>query len=93
MRTRYYPAVTETDERGGFGIYFPDLPGCVSAGDTIEEVMTMAEEALAGYIEVGATHGDKIPGPSDLEAIPIDANADEVARVLVPVDLRRASSR
>jgi len=87
MRTRYYPAVIETGDGGGFGIFFPDLPGCVSAGDTIDEVMANAEEALAGHIELSAEYGDAIPEPSDLNEIRVDADIDEVGRVLVRVDL------
>jgi predicted RNase H-like HicB family nuclease len=87
MRTRYYPAVIETDERGGYSIFFPDFPGCVSAGDTIDEVMANGEEALAGHIEVSAEHGDAVPEPSDLRSIEVDDDIQVAARVLVRADL------
>ncbi len=87
MRTRYYPAVIETGAGGGFCIFFPDLPGCVSAGDSIDDVMANAEQALAGHIELSAEYGDKIAEPSDVAAIRVDAGVEEVARVLVRVDL------
>jgi predicted RNase H-like HicB family nuclease len=87
MNTRYYPAIIETDEHGGFGIFFPDFPGCVSAGDTIDEVMANGEEALAGHIEVMAEHGDTIPTPSDLQAVVVDDDIVVAGRVLVRTDL------
>jgi predicted RNase H-like HicB family nuclease len=87
MRTRYYPAIIETDERGGFGIFFPDFPGCVSAGDTIDEVMANGEEALAGHIEIGIEHGDAIPEPSDLQSVVVDDDIQVAGRVLVRADL------
>ena len=82
MATVYYPA---NIERGsdGFGVTFPDLPGCVSAGDTVQEAALNAEEALNGHIAVSAEHGDEIPAPSDLDAIERDPDVDEVARILV----------
>jgi predicted RNase H-like HicB family nuclease len=87
VQTRYYPAVIETDARGGFGVFFPDFPGCVTAGDTIDEAMANAEEALAGHIEVSVEHGEAIPPPSDLQSIKVDADVEAVARVLVRADL------
>lgn len=82
MTTAYYPAIIE---RGpdGFGVFFPDLPGCVTAGATIQEAARGAEEALNGHLSVSAEHGDPIPDPSDLDAIERDPDTDEVARVLV----------
>jgi predicted RNase H-like HicB family nuclease len=82
MTTAYYPAIIE---RGpdGFGVFFPDLPGCVTAGATIQEAARGAEEALNGHLSVSAEHGDPVPDPSDLDAIERDPDTDEVARVLV----------
>lgn len=82
MATVYYPAIIErgTD---GFGVFFPDLPGCVSAGDTVQEAALNAEEALDGHLSVSAQHGDPIPEPSELDAIKVDGDVDEVARILV----------
>jgi predicted RNase H-like HicB family nuclease len=82
MATAYYPAIIE---RGvdSFGVYFPDLPGCVSAGRTIQEAALGAEEALNGHLSVMAEYGDPIPAPSDLDAIEAAEGSDEVGRILV----------
>lgn len=82
MVTAYYPAIIERGSEG-FGVFFPDLPGCVSAGATIQDAARNAEEALDGHLAVSAEHGDVIPDPSDLDTIEHDPNVDEVARLLV----------
>lgn len=82
MATVHYPAIVE---RGpdGYGVYFPDLPGCVSAGRSVTEAVIGAEEALHGHLSVMAEHGDPIPDPSDLLEIEAEDGSVEVARVLV----------
>jgi len=85
MATVFYPAVVERGETG-FGVFFPDLPGCVSAGDTIQEAALNAEDALAGHLIVMAESGETIPDPSGLDEIERDDEVDEVARILVRVE-------
>lgn len=85
MATVYYPAIIERGDEG-FGVYFPDLPGCTSAGATVQEAARNAEDALAGHLAVSTQHGDAIAAPSDLDAIERDEEVDEVARVLVRAD-------
>lgn len=47
----------------------PDLPGCFSAGDTLDEAITNIEEAAAAWIDATLDSGGRIPGPSSLEAV------------------------
>lgn len=82
MATIYYPAVVERGDEG-FGVYFPDLPGCVSAGRNVTEAVVGAEEALQGHLAVMAEHGDPIPSPSDLGDIAPEEGSIEECRVLV----------
>lgn len=82
MSTTIYPAIVERAGTG-FSVFFPDLPGCTSAGATIQEAAIAAEEALNGHLALSAEHGDEIPDPSDLDAIKPDPEVDEVARILV----------
>ena len=42
----YYIAIVEEEEGKAFGVWFPDFPGCFSAGDTLDEAMLNAAEAL-----------------------------------------------
>jgi predicted RNase H-like HicB family nuclease len=66
-------------------VSFPDLPGCVTAGTSLDEARSFAEEALALHLSGMAADGEAVPEPSSLEAIMNDPeNRDSVA-VLVPV--------
>lgn len=82
MATVIYPAIVER-AGSGYSVFFPDLPGCTSAGRTISEAMLNAEEALGGHLLVAAQHGDAVAGPSDMEDVRSDPEVDEVARILV----------
>ena len=82
MASVYYPAIVERAKRG-YSVFFPDLPGCTSAGATLDAAARNAEEALAGHLIVSAEHGDPIPEPSPLEEIARDPEVDEAARLLV----------
>jgi predicted RNase H-like HicB family nuclease len=78
MVTNQYPAIIE---RAGntFSVFFPDLPGCTSAGRTVDEATINAEEALAAHILQCAG----LPEPTSLLDIEHDPEVDEVARLLV----------
>lgn len=47
---KQYPAILENNEKGGYGVFFPYLPGLGTAGDTYEEALSMAKEALNMYL-------------------------------------------
>jgi predicted RNase H-like HicB family nuclease/DNA-binding XRE family transcriptional regulator len=51
MIYRIYPAVFEAVKDGGYVVYFPDLPGCHTQGDTVEDAYKYAKEALHLYID------------------------------------------
>lgn len=58
----YYPIAIEAgDERHAFSVVVPDLPGCFSAGDTFDEAIANAREAIEGHLESLSEHGDPIP--------------------------------
>ena len=52
------------DEGGGYLIEFPDLPGCMSDGATIEEAITNGVDAMRGWIEAMCAEGHPIPAPT-----------------------------
>lgn len=80
---RQYIALIHKDADSDYGVSFPDLPGCVSAGSTLDEARDMAAEALALHLEGLAEDGDPIPEPSSLEAIMSDPeNRDGVATLV-----------
>ena len=82
---RYFPAIIEKSS-DGYGVFFPDLPGCTSAGATMQEAALNAEEALQAHINLSVEHGDAIPEPSTLGQIAVDPDVVEAARVLVRAD-------
>src|SRR3712207_2268173 len=57
----HYVAIVEEEEGKAVGLWFPDLPGCFSAGDTLDEAMLNAREALLAYAEVLRDDGRRIP--------------------------------
>ncbi len=72
MKTYLYPAYFRRVESGGYSVDFPDLPGCVSAGDNLEEALAMAREALSLHLYGMAEDGQAIPASSDPTTIPAE---------------------
>ncbi len=65
----HYIALIHKDESSDYGVSFPDFPGCVSAGETLEQAKIMAQEALIGHINILKEMREEIPAPSTLEEI------------------------
>jgi predicted RNase H-like HicB family nuclease len=82
-----YPAVIDKDPDSDFGVAFPDFPGCVSAGRTLDEAVRGAHEALAGHVALMLADGDELPAPTPFEAAAAERNATTVAVTLVAVTL------
>ncbi len=59
-----YPAIIERDDEAMYAT-FPDLEGCFTYGDNLEELMDNAKEALSGYILSLIDHSEPVPAPSD----------------------------
>jgi addiction module HigA family antidote len=87
MAAIFFPAIIEGDRVSGYSVFFPDLPGLASAGDTIQHAAEQAREGLELHIWGMREDGDDIPAPTPLEDIPVDPEEPEVARVLVPVSI------
>jgi len=75
MRRTYLGAVVA----GGssFGVTFPDVPGVISAGDTMEELERMAHEALQFHIEMMVEDGEDVPEPGDFDLEWVRAQYDD----------------
>ena len=69
---RYYHAIVHQEADSALGVHFPDLPGCFSAADTIDDIIPNASEALALWFEDAET---EVP-PSSIEAIRAQAAND-----------------
>jgi predicted RNase H-like HicB family nuclease len=82
---RPYIALIHKESDSDYGVSFPDLPGCISAGATLDEARAMAEEALALHLEGLSADSEALPEPSSLETIMDDAsNRDGVAILVDP---------
>lgn len=68
---REFDVVLEPQPEGGYTAYVPDLPGCVSEGDTREEALEMIKEAIEGYLESLAAHSDPLPPPVERERVAV----------------------
>jgi predicted RNase H-like HicB family nuclease len=64
-----YIALLRKEDDSDYGVEFPDFPGCVTAGKTIDEAARMATEALEFHIKGLIEDGESIPEPSLLDAI------------------------
>ena len=65
-----YPFTLEQDDDKSYFIQFPDLPGCMSCGATIEEAILMGEDARKCWIKSALEDGDFIPEPKVVEDYP-----------------------
>jgi predicted RNase H-like HicB family nuclease len=96
---RHYIALIHKEANSDYGVSFPDLPGVITAGSTLDEARAMATEALAFHLEGLAEDGEAVPEPSTLEeimaiaenkdgvAVLIDAPATDVKSVRVNITL------
>lgn len=82
-----YPALID-GEKVAYGVSFPDLPGIVAMGDTIDEALMNAEEALREYAIETEIDGDAIVRPCELDEVVV-----EPAQILTAVPLIRQSGR
>ena len=80
---RHYIALIHKDANSDYGVSFPDLPGVISAGRTLDEARAMAAEALAFHLEGLAEDGEAVPEPSTLEEIMAVAENKDGVAVLV----------
>ena len=84
-------------DKAGYGVSFPDFPGCVSVGDTIDDAIRQGSEVLAFHVEGLAEDGEAIPEPRTIDAIKADPGLADWRReadlVLIPLLLDRGAGR
>ncbi|MTI94354.1 MAG: type II toxin-antitoxin system HicB family antitoxin [Firmicutes bacterium] len=72
-KDRYiYPAIFEPDSDNRYSVSFPDLPGCLTEEDTVEEALRMAQDALKLHLYGMEKDGDPIPAPSVPSSLEVD---------------------
>lgn len=77
-----YPATIQQEKNNGYSIWFDDLPGCATSGETLAEAIMMARDAQGAWLDCAMANGDVIPVPSSPEAITL-----EPGQVVALVDL------
>ena len=85
-----WPVVIHKDKDSAYGVTIPDLPGCFAAGETIEEAMTNAEEAILCHLEGMLLDGEKWPVPASIEEHKDDPAYAGGTWALVSVDSSKA---
>ncbi len=88
-----YIAYLHKDRKSDYGVSFPDFPGCITAGKTLEEARRMAVEALTFHIEGTTEDGQSIPQPSSLDQRAKDPAMKGAVAFLVNVDVTQKSER
>jgi predicted RNase H-like HicB family nuclease len=88
-----YIAYLHKDRDSDYGVSFPDFPGCITAGKTLDEASRMAAEALALHIHGMIEDGDAVPEPSQLDNVAQDAAKRGAIAFMVSVDAPDATVR
>lgn len=67
MEMSYRMEIVEDKNEGGFVVSFPDLPGCVTCGETVENAVANAQDAKRAWLEAALEDGIEIQEPNSLE--------------------------
>ena len=88
-----YVALLRKEKKSDYSVSFPDFPGCVTAGKTLDEAHRFAVEALAFHIEGMEADGDPIPAPTTLDVIAADPEHRDAFATIVSVTPRSKVQR
>jgi predicted RNase H-like HicB family nuclease len=86
----HYIAIVEDEDGKATGVWFPDLPGCFSAGDKLDDALMNAQEAFALYAKSMSKNGRALPQPRSLSELRADPEVADDLRdymvALIPFD-------
>jgi len=88
-----YIAYLHKDRKSDFGVSFPDFPGCITAGKTLEGARRLAPQALALHVRGMLEDGEPIPEPSTLDDLRDDPALSGAVAFLVPLQMAEKSER
>jgi len=83
LKEMLFPVIVHKSPRGAYGVTIPDLPGCVTTGDTLDEALRNVQEAVETYLH-GETHA---PVPSPMDRWARDPDYADGVFAMVDVDL------
>lgn len=81
-----YPACIYEEKEGGYSVEVPDLKGCYTQGETLEETLEMAQDAALGWLLTSIEDDEEIPNPSKIEEIKIKNNKGFKTLLLLDID-------
>jgi len=87
-----YIAYLHKDRKSDFGVSFPDFPGCVTAGKSLDAASRKAPEALAFHIAGMIEDGEKIPKPSKIDDLVTDPDRQNAVAFLVTADFSKSKT-
>lgn len=90
---RYPIAIEPGDRFTAWGVAVPDLPGCFSAGDTLDEAIASAPEAIVAWMEANVERLGAPPSPSTLQSLQRDRRWRGWVWAVVDVDLSKIADR
>lgn len=88
-----YIAYLHKDPKSDFGVSFPDFPGCITAGKTLEEARRLAPQALALHVRGMLEDGEPIPEPSTIDDVKDDPALKGAVAFLVPLQVNEKAKR
>lgn len=90
---RYPIAIEPGTEKSAYGVVVPDLPGCFSAGDTIDEALDNAKEAVELWLEDVLDDGGDIPKPRTITEHQADPDYARWTWAVISIDLAELSDK
>lgn len=88
-----YPIIIHKDKKSAYGVTVPDLPGCFSYGDTLEDALKNAQEAIECHIEGMLLDGEELILPNDIEKHRKNKEYKNGTWALVNVDISKLSGK
>lgn len=89
----HFPVLISKEPGSDYGVMVPDLPGCITAGTTVDEALAFAREAIELHLEGMVAEGMPLPKPSRLESLLRKKTPPEAAWALVTVDFSPPKQR
>jgi len=88
-----YPIFIHKDKNSSYGVTIPDLPGCFSAGDTIEEAIKNSHEAIECHLEGLLIDGDPLPKSKPIDQHLKNKNLKNSVLAMIEIDITKISGK
>ena len=88
-----YSVVIHKEKGTDYGVTVPDLPGCFSAGETMQKALVSAKEAIATHLEGMMIDGERVPPPGSIDTHRENPDYAEGVWAIIPVDLSKLSGK